>query len=52
MKGRSAEKKRPEATTRGVLLKKMSLKVSRNSNTCNRVFFKIKLQAAATCFLL
>ena len=31
MKERSAEKKRPEATTGGVLLKKVSLKVPQHS---------------------
>ena len=43
MKERTNSKKIPEATARGVLLKKMSSEVSQNSNTCNRVFFSIKL---------
>ena len=39
-----------EAATRGVLLKKVFLEISQNSqeNTCARVSFLIKLQAAAT----
>ena len=36
--------------TGGVLLKTVSLKVSQNSNTCNRVSFAIKLQATDTGF--
>ena len=43
MKERTNWKKIPEATAGGVLLKKMSSEVSQNSNTCNRVFFSIKL---------
>ena len=52
MKERSTLKRRADATTGGVLLKKVSLKVSQNSNTCNRVFFSIKLQATGAGFLL
>ena len=42
-----------EATTRGVLLKKVFLVISQNSqeNTCVRVSFLIKLQAAPATFL-
>ena len=43
-------KKRPEATTRDVLLKKVSLKVSRNSNNCIRAFFKESCRPQAEVF--
>ena len=52
MMERSSEKKRPDTTTGGILLKKVSLKVSQNSSTCNRASFSLKLQATGKGFLL